>query len=264
VDATPRKWIGARHGFTFVVGGDIFRSMKATNWEFTNRALVFGLIFGFAFPLYFLDHQNSTAALANWIGSKLHMDTELIAHLLFTFAGLLLVVAALIRTWASSYLRVGVVYAPEVKTESLVADGPYRRVRNPLYFANVLMAIAMGAMMSRTGFFVAVVAMLVFCYRLILREEAELQAGQGNSYECYRKEVPRLWPALWPRTASAGRQALWSEGFKAEAWYWGFAAALVVFAITLKVQLFFAILGASLVLFWVSSVILKKKSKPQT
>jgi len=32
---------------------------------------------------------------------------------------------------------------------------------NPLYFANVLMVIAMGAMMSRLGFFVAVVAMLV-------------------------------------------------------------------------------------------------------
>jgi hypothetical protein len=41
--------------------------MKATNWEFANRALVFGLIFAFAFPLYSLDHQNSTAALANWL-----------------------------------------------------------------------------------------------------------------------------------------------------------------------------------------------------
>ena len=74
----------------------------------------------------------------------------------------MLVLAALIRTWASAYLHAGVVYAPEVKTESLVADGPYRRVRNPFYFANVLIAIGMGAMMSRIGFFVAVVAMLVF------------------------------------------------------------------------------------------------------
>ena len=237
--------------------------MKATNWEFTNRALVFGLIFAFAFPLYFLDHQNSTAALANWLGARLQMHADLVAHLLFAFATFLLVVAALMRTWASSYLRAGVVYAAEVKTESLVGDGPYRHVRNPLYFANVLMVIGMGAMMSRTGFLVAVVGMLVFCYRLILREEAELQASQGEQYEVYRKAVPRLWPSLWPRVASAGRQARWTEGFKAESWYWGFAAALVTFAITLKLKLFFAILGASLVLFWVSSVVLQKKSNSQ-
>jgi protein-S-isoprenylcysteine O-methyltransferase Ste14 len=237
--------------------------MKATNWEFTNRALVFGLIFTFAFPLYFLDHQNSTAALANWLGARLQMDADLVAHRLFAFAAFLLVVAALIRTWASSYLRAGVVYAAEVKTESLVADGPYRRVRNPLYFANLVMVIGMGAMMSRTGFVVAVVAMLVFCYRLILREEAELQASQGDQYEVYRKAVPRLWPSLWPRVASAGRQARWTEGFKTESWYWGFAAALVTFAITLKLKLFFAMMGASLVLFWVSKVVLQKKSNSQ-
>jgi protein-S-isoprenylcysteine O-methyltransferase Ste14 len=232
--------------------------MKATHWEFTNRAMLFGLIFAVSFPLYFLDHQNSTVALADWIASRLQMNGDLVARLLFAFAALLLVVAALIRTWASSYLHAGVVYAAEVKTASLVADGPYRQVRNPLYFANVLMIIAMGAMMSRVGFFVAMAAMLVFCYRLILREEAELQANQGEQYEAYRKAVPRLWPILWPRIASAGRQAIWAEGFKAESWYWGFAAALVAFAITLKLTVFFVILAASLVLFWVSSIVARR------
>jgi protein-S-isoprenylcysteine O-methyltransferase Ste14 len=251
------------HRFTFITGGDTLRFMTATNWEFTNRALVFGLIFGLAFALYSLDHQNSSAVLANWLGARLQMDADLIAHLLFAFAAFLLVVAALLRTWASSYLRAGVVYAAEVKTESLVADGPYRQVRNPLYFANLLMVIGMGAMMSRTGVLVAVVTMLLFCYRLILREEAELQASQGEQYEVYRRAVPRLWPSLWPRVAAAERQARWTEGFKAESWYWGFAAALITFAITLKLQLFFAILGASLVLLWVSSVVLQKKSTSQ-
>jgi protein-S-isoprenylcysteine O-methyltransferase Ste14 len=237
--------------------------MKATHWEFTNRALLFGLIFAFSFPLYFLDHQNSTAALANWLGTRLQRNADLVARLLFAFAAVLLIVAALLRTWSSAYLRAGIVYASELKTESLVADGPYRQVRNPLYFANVLMVIAVGAMMSRLGFFVAVVAMLVFCYRLILREEAELQANQGEHYKGYRNAVPRLWPALWPRIASAGRQAKWADGFKAESWYWGFAAALVAFAITLKLWLFFAILGVSLILFWVSSVVLQKNSNSQ-
>ena len=113
-------------------------------------------------------------------------------RLLFYLAALLLVIAALVRTWASSYLQASVVYAADLKSETLVADGPYRRVRNPLYFANVLMVIAIGAMMSRLGFFVAVITMLVFSYRLILREEAELQASQGQSYAAYCKAVPRL------------------------------------------------------------------------
>lgn len=105
----------------------------------TNRALLFGLIFAFSFPLYFLDHRNSTATLASWLGSTLQRHPDLVARLLFAFAAILVIVAALVRTWASSYLCAGVVYAAQVKTESLVADGPYRQVRNPLYFANVLM-----------------------------------------------------------------------------------------------------------------------------
>ena len=237
--------------------------MRATNWEFRNRALLFGLVFAVSFPLYLVDHQNSTGALASWVASGLPSRADLVARFLLAFAAVLLLVAALLRTWASAYLRAGVVYASEVKTASLVADGPYRQVRNPLYFANVLMVIAVGAMMSRLGFFVAVVAMLLFCYRLILREEAELQAVQGEQYQGYRKAVPRLWPALRPRIASAGHQARWADGFKAESWYWGFASALVAFAITLRLTLFFAILTASLALFWVSSIVLQKKSNSQ-
>ena len=42
--------------------------MRATSWEFANRALIFGLIFGISFPLYFIDPDNSTATVANWLG----------------------------------------------------------------------------------------------------------------------------------------------------------------------------------------------------
>lgn len=235
--------------------------MKATAWEFEKRAFLFGMIFAISFPLYSFDHVNSVESLTHWITPKLGGHEDFIERMLFVLAAVLVVVAALIRTWASSYLRAEVVYAAEVKTAALVADGPYRHVRNPLYFANILMAIGMGALMSRSGFFVAVVAMVVFCYRLILREEAELETTQGESYQRYRKAVPRLWPSLRARVASSGTPARWSEGFKAEGWYWGFALAVIAFAITLSLKLFLWILGASLVLFWVSSILLARKSK---
>ena len=180
--------------------------MRATNWEFKNRALVFGLIFALAFSAYSMDPQNSVAALANWLGAALRNGCRISSpRLCLAAPPVLLVVAALIRTWASSYLNANVVYAAEVKTESLVADGPYRHVRNPLYFANVLLAIGLGAMMSRIGFFVAIVAMLVFCYRLIFREESELQAVRASSTSATNKPCrvcgPRWRRALRRRAA---------------------------------------------------------------
>jgi hypothetical protein len=187
------------------------------------------------------------------------VDAALVARFIFGVAALMLAVAALIRTWASSYLHADVVYAADVKTDSLIADGPYRRVRNPLYFGNVLMAVGIGAMMSRAGLVFEIAAIVLFCYRLIFREEAELFGSLGDGYESYRRAVPRLWPSLRPRIPSAGRQPEWTEGFKAEAWYWGFPIAVLGFALTLNVKLFLALLGVSLVLLWVSSAVLQKR-----
>ena len=111
-----------------------------------------GLYLGFS-ALSPFDRQNATAALANLLAARLGINADLLARVLFAFAAVLLIAAALIRTWASAYLRSDVVYAADIQTRSLVADGPYRHVRNPLYFANLLMAIGMGAMASRIGFF---------------------------------------------------------------------------------------------------------------
>jgi hypothetical protein len=197
--------------------------------------------------------------VAERLSIRLGWDADLLARLLFCCAAFLLIVAAFIRTWASAYMQAGVVYAADVKTESLVAAGPYRFVRNPLYLANVLMAVSLGAMMSRIGCAVAVVLMLVFCYRLILHEESKLQTSQGGMYERYRHLVPRLWPSLRPRLPAEARQANWSAGFTAEYWYWGFALAVTAFAVTLNTTPFFVILGASIALFWVSSRLLPRK-----
>ncbi len=231
------------------------RHVKATRWEFRNRALLFGLIFGLTFPLYALDRHNATVAAANWIGPSLGVSTRVVSRILVLIGAGLLITAALLRTWASSYLRTEVVYATRVITESLVADGPYRRVRNPLYLGNLMIAAGLGVMMNRIGCPVAVLATVVFSYRLILWEEAGLSVVQGKAYEDYRHAVPRLWPSPWPRIPSAGGMPKWAEGFKAEWWCWGFAAAVLAFAATSSLAAFYAILAASVVWLWVSSAI---------
>lgn len=230
--------------------------MRASNWEFKNRAVIFGLIFGCAFACYGFDHQNAAATVADWLAPKAGIDATLLARLLIAIGALILIAGALVRTWASAYLESSVVYAAEVKSDALVADGPYRHVRNPLYFGNVLLAVGLGPMMSRIGFFVAVAAMLAFCYRLILREELDLESTQGAQYDRYRREVPRLSFSPGPRIPSSGRQADWAAGFRAELWCWGYGLAVATFAATLSSTAFFVILAASIFLLF-----LPKKSR---
>jgi protein-S-isoprenylcysteine O-methyltransferase Ste14 len=185
--------------------------LRASDWEFKNRAMILGFILGGGFPFYMLDHTNSASALADWLGPMVRMNPDLLTRLLFGLGALLMIKAAFLRTWASAYLKASVVYADKVKTESLVADGPYRRLRNPLYYGNVLMALGLGSIMSRLGFVFTVTAMLVFTYRLILREEADLEVTQGESYRKYRAAVPRLWFSPLPQVPSAGSQAHWGS-----------------------------------------------------
>src|SRR3954470_23393627 len=193
------------------------------------------------------------------LASTTGTDEVLVERTLFSVASLLVVGAALVRSWGSAYLKSEVVYAAEIKTATLVADGPYRHVRNPLYFGNVLMGVGMGAMASRLGFVVLQVLMLIFCYRLIFREEAELRAVQGEQYDAFMKAVPRLCPALAPRIPAAGSKTNWAAGFRAEGWVWGFALAVALFAVTLQQKVFLVVLAVSLGVFFAVAIVRRKK-----
>ncbi len=116
-----------------------------------------------------------------------------------------------------------------------------------MYFSNVLTALSMSMLASRTGWVPIVLSMTIFQYRLIGREEQELLRTQGERYRAYLKAVPRLFPQLHPRVASGGKHPRWKQAWLAEAFFfWGFAAALAVFAATLNGVYFFAVFGLSM------------------
>ena len=77
--------------------------MKATGWEFRNRALLFGLIFGLTFPLYAIDRHNAAVALANWIGPALRVSTHLVSRILVFMSAALLIAAAFL--WSGIDVR---------------------------------------------------------------------------------------------------------------------------------------------------------------
>jgi len=138
-----------------------------------------------------------------------------------------------LRTWATAYLDGSVVHDAHLHAERLVAEGPYRHTRNPLYLGMILLAAGYAFAASRLGAVVMLGGTIVVTLRLIGREEAALSASQTASYEGFRRAVPRLWPSLRPRLPAGGARPRWGRAFASELMMWGFAATLGVFAVVL-------------------------------
>jgi protein-S-isoprenylcysteine O-methyltransferase Ste14 len=231
-------------------------SFQATEGEFRNRFwIIAGIIWG-GFLLYSIDHVNAAFALTRLILRTSDYNSAIFGHWitgLFWFATLIVALGALIRSWAESYLHSSIVHDAALHGEQLVADGPYRRVRNPLYLGNLFLATGLGFLASRSGFFVISLGMLICVYRLILREEATLLKSQGESYRRYFAAVPRLWPAITPRVPASGGRPNWLDGFTGELFMWGGAAAMAAFAITRNLMWWWIVFGAGMAIYFLQS-----------
>ena len=157
------------------------------------------------------------------------------------------------RTWGSAYLRAEVVRDTMARADKLVADGPFRHVRNPLYFGSMLTTVGIGLLCSRRGWFALVAGTLLFLRRLIGYEEGGLLEAQGESYRAYMT-APRFWPALRAPAPAGSVQPRWLPAFFGEGWLWLLGAAGVVLAVTLNSRLYIKLdlaCAAFLALVWV-------------
>lgn len=238
--------------------------MKATEFEFRNRFWIFGLIFGVGFWLYAVDRVNVVQYLINITVGEGSPHADLLARCALAFAALLMLLTALLRTWATSYLRSDVMQDNDLRAEKVVASGPYRHVRNPLYLGNILMACGMGLLASRVGFLLIVVGNFVFCLRLIGLEESNLLKQQGESYINFCRRVPRLWPSLQPRLPASGIRPHWKQAFLGELFMWGFFAAVAAFAVTLNSKVLWITMAVSVISYIASSYIISARKKSDT
>jgi hypothetical protein len=150
-------------------------------------------------------------------------------------------------------LNSGVVHDSAIHSELLVADGPYRRVRNPLYLGNVLQVLGIGLMASRLGFAFLTIANTIFMIRLILREEAGWLQSHGESYHRCFEAVPRLCPSLLARVPSSGAQPNWRDGVLGEMFFWIFAAGMAAFTVTVRCNHFLIAPGTAFALYFLQN-----------
>lgn len=198
--------------------------MKATQFEFRFRLIIILLLYtvGFWAPWTWTEGHfvppTSTAwlalstTLARWGWLDLHSATLLVTGLaiLFAFAG------AVLRVWGTAFLGASIVHSGPMRAGSVMAAGPYRYVRNPLYLGSWFLAVSIAILMPPSGAAIFLVVLGLFYFRLILGEEDFLAAQIGDSYLEYKKQVPRLVPALRPRIPDSAARPQWGMSLVAE------------------------------------------------
>ena len=213
--------------------------LKATAFEFRFRLLIHAVIFvlGFNAPWDKWLHLDSAGPNAHVWGT-LAADLAMLKpgaisiatafNLLLVLATLCALAAAILRTWGSAYLGASTVQSSTMHGDSVVAAGPYRYLRNPLYLGIFIHTFALALLMPPSGAIFCIIAIGLFELRLIAGEEAFLTAKLGEPYRIYCARVPRLFPAFSPRVAASPTQPTWPTAFLTEIYMWG---VVVTFAL---------------------------------
>jgi protein-S-isoprenylcysteine O-methyltransferase Ste14 len=207
--------------------------MKASALEFRFRFLIIAVIYflGFAAPWNYWLHLDSIRtwqllaawpARAGWISFSTATVVVLLLGFLSAFIG------AFLRTWATAYIGPSVVHDGAMHGKGVVAAGPYRRLRNPLYLGTFIHTFALALLMPPTGAIFCIVAVFVFQLRLIAGEEYFLSSKLGEPYIAYRAKVPSLVPALAPRVLASTLQPKWPLALLGEIYMWGVVVCFAV------------------------------------
>jgi protein-S-isoprenylcysteine O-methyltransferase Ste14 len=231
--------------------------MKATQFEFRYRVWIGFLIYFLGFWSPWLRFgKNASPVSTSWLELAGELSRVLplqTATLLVTIVAIALLAAgALLRVSGTAYLGASIVTSGSMHANSVLAAGPFRHLRNPLYLGSFLTALAISILMPPSGAVFFVAASLLQILRIILGEEAYLTAQQGAPYLAYKARVPRFLPSLTPGVPAAQVEPQWTTALISEAFYIAVAACFLIMAwrynALLLIQAVIICFGASLVL----------------
>jgi protein-S-isoprenylcysteine O-methyltransferase Ste14 len=230
--------------------------VKATQFEFRFRLWISFAMFvlGFWAPWLHYGHfagtmTSSWLELSGELARCLPIETASVAVTCVII--LLAILGAGFRVWGTAYMGSAVVKSGEMHAHGVVAAGPYRYLRNPLYLGSYLFALATAILMPPSGAIFVIVANFVQILRLILREEAYLESQQGEAYLAYKSRVPRLFPSLLARVPASRATPQWRQAVIAEIFYVTMTGCFAVLAWRYNAML---LLQALLVCFGLSLV----------
>jgi protein-S-isoprenylcysteine O-methyltransferase Ste14 len=163
-------------------------------------------------------------ARSGWIGLTAATLTVTIIALGCLAAG------AVLRVWGTAYLGSAVMRGAAMQGGQVVAAGPYRFVRNPLYLGSWLLALAVSILMPPSGAVFFLISTSIFILFLISAEERFLSARAGDAYHQYRRRVPRLLPRMGAGIAPSSAHPHWLEAILAETYPIGFTVCFAIFA----------------------------------
>ncbi|MFZ0632776.1 MAG: isoprenylcysteine carboxylmethyltransferase family protein [Acidobacteriaceae bacterium] len=210
--------------------------MKATQVEFRLRLVILLAVYFIGFYAPWLRFGAAAPATTAWLAISTTLalwhwlPLEQASLLVTGLAILCAVIGAALRVWGTAHLGSGVVHSQHMQAGQVMAAGPYRYVRNPLYLGSWILSLGISILMPPSGALVFLVLEGIFYFRLILGEEAFLADQQGESYLEYRRAVPRLIPGLRPRIASSGARPQWFTSLAAEAFPVIYAVCLAALA----------------------------------
>ena len=209
--------------------------MGASAIEFRLRMAINAaiIILGFWAPWIEPWHIGRRISLLEWLALELGrtgiVSFSSATSALVILAALIAAKGALFRVWGAAYLGPGTVSNMNMVAGKVMADGPYRFMRNPLYIGVWCMVIALAILMPVTGAVFAVILIALFALRLTLGEEAFLTAQLGEPYVAYLRAVPRFVPRLRGAPASTGAKPHWLRALLTELTPIGIFVAISVY-----------------------------------
>ncbi|HTV07646.1 MAG TPA: isoprenylcysteine carboxylmethyltransferase family protein [Candidatus Aquilonibacter sp.] len=208
--------------------------MGATKFEYRFRWFLHAVIFTLGFWAPWCDALGWTRlrtwlVLSSWLSRTGWLSFIAATDGVLIAAIVLLTLGAWLRVWGASYVGVSVVQSPQMHGDALLADGPYRRTRNPLYLGTILHTCGLSILMPPSGAVFCIVLVWLLQVRLALAEEPFLTAGFGEPYMAYRNAVPRFLPAPSPQVPAAGKKPHWVQGVFGEIYMVGVVITYVVF-----------------------------------
>jgi protein-S-isoprenylcysteine O-methyltransferase Ste14 len=210
--------------------------------SFTIAAGVMGLSYRL-FP-----GEPSTLAL---LGSLAGLAPRDALRLGYACLALLFGLCSVVRMWAGSVLTPDRVMSFAVRTDHFSRKGPYRFVRNPIYWSDLSALTLIAACLPWPG--LAMPALFYLHYLSIIRfEEASLAARHGLPYQAYMADIPRLLPTPrslrhWPQ--ALGEFHLTWDGVRHNALWILLVPGMLVAAVTLDFS-DAILMGAPAVLDW--------------